>query len=796
MTDLWTAASHDAEAEEMSRRVTAARVSAVDVWPFLAGAETKADFENRKAIVADRLDHIVSALLPSDPVAFSVVRASLEASLDEDYSVIAEARAAEAQVRARVEAGLRQRSAEEAARQRVEANLQRAAAEQCPGSGSPMVDQGERSTDAKFFGKALGKCPVCKKQVSSKTNKTPNHTAEKTSAKVAASDTGTCGTCGRATSYDKDSRKWSHDNEGSDTDHPVTKAAAKTGGLSDLDDAALDKELRSTMERQNNSRDKGIQDSLRNFRKQIEDEQKRRKGGDSGGSGGGQGRDDDGKFAAKTATRYCPTHKVYVGDGNQENHDHCPVETRKKKSSKTAAESDRGVAATCPVCYRENVAVRNGKMVAHNDPTREGNPRCEGTGKEASLKTAAFPQKDPATDAAPEQEAAPESTGKVERRVDPDPATGEFVGSEWVEKEGDPNTLVQSDSTFGKNPRFKTEEEGQAWTAETASEEPAEEEEAEVEDTTKPDAGKSNVPEQFEKKNTASKTASTEGPWKAQVAGIGEMVWSENALRFDTEEEARAHIADLSMRWFGFDLGRVVPADTPNREPVDLSDPKITHNFRTGSRKQAAKEECPDCGGTGSVPASGGEPEDEVDNGYKQCPTCGGSGEVHRRGIDDAQASKTSGSRHPFGERTAARPIVNDSGGKSYVAEREGGIERRYYSDGSVTVLDTRKKSGTNRVILHTGPNPDRIQPEFQTSASHRHQATNPYSPSGNPYVAPMQTPGTPDDVLDGPADPNPPVLQMPMTTRPRQMPAGGDHNPEPGIDKPESAPPSTGRTV
>lgn len=33
------------------------------------------------------------------------------------------------------------------------------------------------------------------------------------------------------------------------------------------------------------------------------------------------------------ATRYCPTHKVYVGPGNQENHDHCPVETRKKKSS-------------------------------------------------------------------------------------------------------------------------------------------------------------------------------------------------------------------------------------------------------------------------------------------------------------------------------------------------------------------------------------------------------------------------------------------------------------------------------
>ncbi len=34
-----------------------------------------------------------------------------------------------------------------------------------------------------------------------------------------------------------------------------------------------------------------------------------------------------------TATRYCPTHKVYVGEGNQEQHDHCKVETRKAKEA-------------------------------------------------------------------------------------------------------------------------------------------------------------------------------------------------------------------------------------------------------------------------------------------------------------------------------------------------------------------------------------------------------------------------------------------------------------------------------
>ncbi len=31
---------------------------------------------------------------------------------------------------------------------------------------------------------------------------------------------------------------------------------------------------------------------------------------------------------------------------------------------------------------------------------------------------------------------------------------------------------------------------------------------------------------------------------------------------------------------------------------------------------------CPDCGGTRSVPASGAEFPDQVDNGYVACPTC------------------------------------------------------------------------------------------------------------------------------------------------------------------------------
>lgn len=70
-------------------------------------------------------------------------------------------------------------------------------------------------------------------------------------------------------------------------------------------------------------------------------------------------------------------------------------------------------------------------------------------------------------------------------------------------------------------------------------------------------------------------------PWKAQVAGVGEDVWSENSLRFETHDQAAQYVFDLSRRWFGFDLGRVVHADTPNREPVDLTDPSIVYNVRT-----------------------------------------------------------------------------------------------------------------------------------------------------------------------------------------------------------------------
>lgn len=60
--------------------------------------------------------------------------------------------------------------------------------------------------------------------------------------------------------------------------------------------------------------------------------------------------------------------------------------------------------------------------------------------------------------------------------------------------------------------------------------------------------------------------------------------------------------------------------------------------------------------------------------------------------------------------------------------------------------------------------------------------AANPYTPPGNPYVSPPSTPGTPDELLDGPNNPQPYTLDMdiPMTTRPRQVPGDGDETEQP----------------
>jgi hypothetical protein len=68
--------------------------------------------------------------------------------------------------------------------------------------------------------------------------------------------------------------------------------------------------------------------------------------------------------------------------------------------------------------------------------------------------------------------------------------------------------------------------------------------------------------------------------YRAEVAGVRENTWSTNAKEYNTEEEAKAWLDDLSGRWFGYDMSRVVPITTPTKQPVDIKNDVIYQNFR------------------------------------------------------------------------------------------------------------------------------------------------------------------------------------------------------------------------
>lgn len=96
MTSLWIEASYDAEADIARRRLAACRTAVLPLWSFLAAAESPEDFVNRKALVSDRIDKAAAAITEDEPANFAVLRAEVEASLDADYTVVHQARQAEA----------------------------------------------------------------------------------------------------------------------------------------------------------------------------------------------------------------------------------------------------------------------------------------------------------------------------------------------------------------------------------------------------------------------------------------------------------------------------------------------------------------------------------------------------------------------------------------------------------------------------------------------------------------------------------------------------------------------------
>ena len=69
--------------------------------------------------------------------------------------------------------------------------------------------------------------------------------------------------------------------------------------------------------------------------------------------------------------------------------------------------------------------------------------------------------------------------------------------------------------------------------------------------------------------------------YRAEVTGTRENSWSGNAMEYDTEQEAKDWLDGLRSRWFGYDMGRVVPVSTPRNQPVDMENDIIYQNFRS-----------------------------------------------------------------------------------------------------------------------------------------------------------------------------------------------------------------------
>jgi hypothetical protein len=71
----------------------------------------------------------------------------------------------------------------------------------------------------------------------------------------------------------------------------------------------------------------------------------------------------------------------------------------------------------------------------------------------------------------------------------------------------------------------------------------------------------------------------TKVKFRADIAAIGENIWSNNAMEYETIEEVKQWLNDLSCRWFGYDMARIVTTDVPRNEYVKETD-VLYQNFR------------------------------------------------------------------------------------------------------------------------------------------------------------------------------------------------------------------------
>jgi hypothetical protein len=86
-TDLWSEATRDVEAERHERVITASRIEASSYWPFLAAAQTEAEFDNRLALIEDKIVEGAQRIATDEGVEDNVVPEIL-ASLRSDWKLL------------------------------------------------------------------------------------------------------------------------------------------------------------------------------------------------------------------------------------------------------------------------------------------------------------------------------------------------------------------------------------------------------------------------------------------------------------------------------------------------------------------------------------------------------------------------------------------------------------------------------------------------------------------------------------------------------------------------------------
>lgn len=414
MSDLWVTASTDVERETLDRHLTIARVASAAVWPFLAGARDEQDYVNRKALSADRIERIAAAATEGDPALFSAVHAGLLDGLDEDFTVLHADRLATIAIQVSASRAEQQRQA--AIRDRITDDTLRTvlaadAKEQNGGHFGCCSDWGDGHKD--------DSCPCRQQEDGSmsgdgKKAKTAGGLENLGDAKAApfgADDL--CAQCKK--DEETGTRTWCEKCDGSEGDDK------KTAAITDLDDVALDAELRKTVSSSTSTTPQHsaaaktaaapwpLKDNPNFPGEQMPACPK------CGGNVVMQGMPLNDRFdpaatildckdcgnktyfpgrtSAKTAGVYCNDHDVWVGDGNSDTHEGCSKEQKATQESKessrhTAADAPKMLGADCKHCGKRLVKMVTGEWV---DPNATGSKTaCEAnpSGHEPDEKTA------------------------------------------------------------------------------------------------------------------------------------------------------------------------------------------------------------------------------------------------------------------------------------------------------------------------------------------------------------------------------------------------------------------------